>query len=56
MISGLAKSEVMPRESEVFATAMSFIDEPLPVAGELSTTTSALTYSKKKAKKNRTTY
>lgn len=43
MISGLAKSEVKPREDQVFATAMTFASEPIQVTS----------YSRK-AKKNRT--
>lgn len=54
MISGLAKSEVMPREQEVFATGLSFLEQDEAPVSTITTSAAASYYSKKKAKKNRT--
>ena len=55
MISGLAKSEVKPREYEIFATAMSFGDELLEIPMAETTKATFASYDRKRAKKNRTT-
>ncbi len=54
MISGLAKSEVMPREQQVFATVMTSFDEPVEIP-QVETPKVVYTSNKKFAKKNRTT-
>lgn len=54
MISGLAKSEAKLRENQVFATAMSFSDEPIEVSVSDTTKATLASYGRKRAKKNRT--